>query len=299
MLDNILIRLGFLNTILRLMIVLSHQKGWKIISQRSHGLLAAMLAYQYDIDLPNEIIVPALIAIAEHDDGIQETTQATNLTEAGAPRHFMVNDNSKKGNLIQQLNVIEISSAKSQLNALLTSLHLKFLYGGQKDHSEEKEKEKEKQKDNGNLKDKQKDNRNFKEKDKKDEHDKELEAFLKDQEKMRAEALKNLGIDKKYADRLYHFLEWCDAFSLLICMDKIQLQGRKMEVSQSPDGDMSQTFYKKNNEITVEPWAFKNDTFKVFYEYKILEQLKFNSIEEFNQVCKDAPVQRQEFIFSK
>ena len=47
------------------MIVISHQKGQKIIEQRSHGLLAAMLAFQYEIDLPNEIIVPTLIAIAE------------------------------------------------------------------------------------------------------------------------------------------------------------------------------------------------------------------------------------------
>jgi hypothetical protein len=80
------------------MIVMSHQKGWKIINQRSHGLLAAMLAYQYDIDLPNEVIVPTLIAIAEHDDGVKETTETRNLTEAGAPRHFMVDDGSDKGN---------------------------------------------------------------------------------------------------------------------------------------------------------------------------------------------------------
>jgi len=246
------------------MIVTSHQKGWKIINQRSHGLLAAMLAYQYDIDLPNDVMVPALIAIAEHDDGVRETTQEKNLTEAGAPRHFMVRDDSKKADLTQQLNVIEISSSKSQLNALLTSLHIEFLYS---DH--------------------------------KDGEDKELDAFLKDQEKLRMNALKNLGIDKKYADRLYRFLEWCDAFSLLICMDKIQPEGRKMEISQSPDGEMNQAFYKTNNEITAEPWVFKNDTFKVFYEYKILEQLKFNSIGEFNEVCTNTSVQRQEFTFSK
>jgi len=246
------------------MIVISHQKGWKIINQRCHGLLAAMLAYQYDIDLPNHVMVPTLVAIAEHDDGVMETTQEKNLTEAGAPRHFMVSDDSKKSDLTQQVNVIEISSSKSQLNALLTSLHMKFLYGGRKDGE-----------------------------------DKELDAFLKDQEKFRVNALKNLDIDKKYADRLYRFLEWCDAFSLLICMDKIQPKGRKMEISRSPDGDMNQTFYKTNNDITVEPWVFKNDSFKVFYEYKILEQLKFNSVEEFNEVCKNTPVQRQEFIFSK
>ncbi len=245
------------------MIVISHQKGWKIINQRSHGLLAAMLAYQYDIDLPNDIIVPAIIAIAEHDDGVEETTQHRNLTKAGAPRHFLVDDGSEKVDLTQKVNVMEISSSKSQLNALLTSLHMEFLYSDSQGE------------------------------------DKELDAFLKDQEKFRKDILKNLNIDKKYAERLYRFVEWCDAFSLLICMDKIQPEGRKMEISKSPDGDMNQTYYKPNNEITVEPWVFKNETFKVFYEYKILKQLKFNSIEEFNDVCKKTPVQRQEFIFSK
>ena len=246
------------------MIVTSHQKGWKIINQRSHGLLAAMLAYQYDIDLPNDIVVPTLIAIAEHDDGVEETAQSQNLTEAGAPRHFLVSDDSKKSDFTQWINVMEISTSKSQLNALLTSLHINFLSGGS--------------------------NR---------DDNKKLKAFLKEQEENRKDILKHLNIDKKYADRLYRFFGWCDAFSLLICMDKIQPEGRKMEVSESPDGEMSQTFYKADNEITVEPWVFKENTFKVFYEYKILEQLKFDSVDEFNKICKAAPVQREEFIFSK
>jgi hypothetical protein len=247
-----------------IMIVISHQKGWKVINQRSHGLLSAMLAYQYHIDLPNEVIVPTLIAIAEHDDGVRETAIQNNLTEAGAPRNFMISDGLKKTNLTQLLNVIEISSSKSQLNMLLTSLHLEFLYGGRKNPK-----------------------------------DKELHNFLKKQEKLRSIALKNLNIDEQYADCLYRLLEWCDAFSLLICMNKIQPKGRKMEVSKSPDGDMNQTFYKTNNDITVVPWVFKNDTFKVFYEYKILEQLKFTSIKEFEELCKNTPIRKQEFIFSK
>jgi hypothetical protein len=159
---------------------------------------------------------------------------------------------------------MEISSAKSELNALLTSLHIQFLYDGSHDGK-----------------------------------DMQLNAFLKEQAVKRKDIIKHLGIDTKFANRLYRLVEWCDAFSLLICMDKIQPGGRKMEVSESPDGDMNQTFYKDGKDITVEPWVFKNDTFKVFYEYKILEQLKFTSIEAFNKVCKATPVQREEFIFSK
>ena len=246
------------------MIVTSHEKGWKIINQRSHGLLAAMIAYQYAIDLPNEIIVPVLIAIAEHDDGAAETLQDKNLTEMGAPRDFTVGNKDKKTSVKQKSSVMEIATSKSQLNALLTSMHINFIF---EDFNKGQ--------------------------------DKALNSFLKDQEKNRKEILKHLDIDKKYADRLYRFVEWCDAFSLLICMNQIQPEGRKMEISESPDGDMNQTFYKAENTIAVEPWVFKNDSFKVFYEYKIIEQLKFNSIEEFNLVCSKTKVQREEFTFSK
>jgi len=246
------------------MIVSSHQKGWKIITQRSHGLLSAMIGYQYDIDLPVEIMVPALLAIAEHDDGVTETLAQQNLTEAGAPRNFTVQDNNTKTYLTPMLSLMEIGSSKSQLNGLLTSLHIKFLYDGDKRKT-----------------------------------DKGLDNFLMDQEKYRTSVLKNLNINKIFADRLYRFLEWCDAFSLLICLDKIQPQGRKMEISKSPDGNMNTVHYKQNKEICVEPWPFRSSSFKVFYEYRILEQLQFKSIENFNEVCKAAKVKQEIFTFSK
>jgi hypothetical protein len=246
------------------MIVASHQKGWKIINQRSHGLLAAMLAYQYDIDLPNDIIVPTLITTAEHDDGIAETKENKNLTDAGAPKHFLAPGGSKKTDLKQHYNVMEIATSKSQLNALLTSMHMNFIFSGKKPGD-----------------------------------DKELDIFLKDQAKNRKVILNHLEIDQEYADRLYCFVEWCDAFSLLICMDKIQPEGRKMEISENPDGILNQTFYKSENVISVDPWPFKTKTFKVFYEYKIIEQLEFKSIEEFDAVCSTTEVRRQEFVLSK
>jgi len=246
------------------MIVSSHQKGWKIITQRSHGLLAAMLAYQYDIDLPVEIMVPALVAIAEHDDGVNETLADSNLTDAGAPRSFIVADGNTSTDLSPMKSLMEIGSSKSQLNGLLASLHIKFLYDGEKRKT-----------------------------------DKGLDNFLKEQEKYRATVLKNLNVNKKYADRLYRFLEWSDAFSLLICLDKIQPEGRKMEISKSPDGDMNMVHYKPNKNICVEPWPFKDNSFNVFYEFKILEQLQFKTIENFNEVYEAAKVEQAVFTFSK
>lgn len=246
------------------MIVTSYNEGWKISIQRSHGLLAAMLAFQFEIDLPNEIIVPTLIAIAEHEDGVAETKEHKNITDAGAPRHFLVQDGAVKTELKQYQNVMELATSKSQINALLTSMHLDFIFS---DHV------------NG--------------------ADKKMDTFLKDQEKNRKELLKNLNCDNQFAKRLYRLVEWCDAFSLLICIDKIQPEGRKMEISESPNGAINQVFYKEDNVITVTPWPFKQNHFNVFYEYKIIEQLKFTSGEEFDQIFNTTISKRQEFVLVK
>jgi hypothetical protein len=246
------------------MIVLQNQKGWKIVTQRSHGLLAAMIAYQYNIDLPVEIMVPVLVAIAEHDDGLNETLTHHNLTDVGAPRNFTVDDGSNKKDLTQLLNLMEIGSSKSQLNGLLSSLHLKFLYDDDRKKT-----------------------------------DKGLDDFLKNQEQYRITVLKNLNIKEKFAAKLYRLLEWSDAFSLLICLDKIQHRGRKMEISKSLNGNMNTVYYNTNEDICVEPWPFSIPSFKVFYEYKILEQLQFNTIEEFNEACKAAKVEQAVFTLQQ
>jgi hypothetical protein len=246
------------------MIVSSHQKGWKIITQRSHGLLAAMIAYQYKMDLPVEVMVPLLVAIAEHDDGVTETLATQNLTDAGAPRSYTVQDGNSYTNISPLRSLMEIGTAKSQLNGLLTSLHIQFLYDG--DHRKT---------------------------------DKGLDAFLKEQELYRNTVLKNLKLSKKKAEGLYRFLEWSDACSLLICLEKIQSVGRKVEISKSPDGDMNTLFYKPNKDICVEPWPFKDSSFNLFYEFKIVEQLRFDSIENFNEVYMAAEVQEEVLTFSK
>lgn len=246
------------------MIVLQNQKGWKIVTQRSHGLLAAMIAYQYNIDLPVEIMVPVLVAIAEHDDGVNETLTHHNLTDVGAPRNFTVNDGSNKKDLTQLLNLMEIGSSKSQLNGLLSSLHLKFLYDDDRKKT-----------------------------------DKGLDDFLKNQEQYRITVLKNLHIKEKFAAKLYRLLEWSDALSLLICLDKIQHRGRKMEISKSLSGNMNTVCYNTNKDICVEPWPFSIPSFKVFYEYKILEQLQFNTIEDFNEACKAAKVEQAVFTLQQ
>ena len=85
-----------------------------------------------------------------------------------------------------------------------------------------------------------------------------------------------------------------------LIQDRIEtfLYSKKQEELGGTDGEkkFNEVFYKEENVITVTPWPFKHDRFIVFYEYKIIEQLKFTSIEEFDQVCNATIPQRQEFV---
>ena len=49
----------------------------------------------------------------------------------------------------------------------------------------------------------------------------------------------------------------------------------------------------------MEPWPFRIHSFRVFYEYKILEQLQFDTIEEFNEACETAKVEQAVFTIRK
>jgi hypothetical protein len=62
---------------------------------------------------------------------------------------------------------------------------------------------------------------------------------------------------------------------------------------------MNTVHYKPNKDICVEPWPFKSTSFKVFYEFKIIEQLQFKSIEDFNEAYKAAKVAQAEFTLVK
>ncbi len=199
------------------MIVKSIPTGWEIIYQRAHGLLAAELASHWKIAHRPPHFIKTLLAIAEHDDGVPESRVPENLTPAGAPRHFQLMDRSAE----QYRNVMEISTSKSRWNALMTSLHMTFLYEG------------------------------------KPYDDADMKAFIQEQHTFQKRLIKELGVSRKEAEKAYRFVEWCDAFSLLLCMDKIQPEQRRMDISRGPDGTMYQLWQDEKEQLRVEPWPFE------------------------------------------
>ncbi len=239
------------------MIVKSIPTGWEVIYQRAHGLLAAELAFHWKIANRPPHFLKTLLTIAEHDDGVPESQMAENLTEAGAPKHFKLLGRSAA----QYRGVMEIATAKSQWNALLTSMHTTFLY-----------------------------------EDKKYE-DADIKAFVEEQLEFQKAARKELKISKKLAESTYRFVEWCDALSLLLCMDQVQPEQRKMDVSVGPDGKMYQIWQDDEERLRLEPWPFEPDTFEVDVEYRELDQLEFKNADELHSAMETAKLSIRKWVF--
>ncbi|MCU0353009.1 MAG: DUF3891 family protein [Cytophagales bacterium] len=241
------------------MLVSATETGWKIIYQRAHGLLAAQIAAQWKAAERPPYWTQTLVAIAEHDDGLAESSAAENLTEAGAPRHFQL----LKFSPAQYRNVMEIASSKSRWNALMTSLHLSFIYGGL------------------------------------EEADADLKSFVKEQDAYQKRLCKELKITGAEARRWYRFVEWCDAFSLLLCMDKVQPEQRRMDISTGPNGTTHQLWQDQAGHLRVEPWPFEANSFDVEVEYRTVNQLSFASPDEFAQAMQKAEVQVMQWRFRR
>lgn len=241
------------------MIVKSIPVGWEVIYQRAHGLLAAELGFYWKIADRSPYFMKTLLAIAEHDDGVPESKSPENLTEAGAPKHFQLLGRSAQ----QYRSVMEISTAKSRWNALMTSLHMTFLY-----------------------------------EDKKYE-DQDIEEFIKEQHRYQKQLIKELKISRKEAEKAYCFVEWCDALSLLLCMDKIQPEQRRMDISTGPEGTMYQIWQDEKERLRVEPWPFEPDSFAVEVEYRELHQLQFKNADELDECLGQADIKARSWNFHR
>ncbi len=241
------------------MIVKSIPTGWEVIYQRAHGLLAAELAFHWEHTERPPHFVKTLLAIAEHDDGVPESRIPENLTPAGAPRHFQLLEESAG----QYHNVMEISSSKSRWNALMTSLHMTFLHADQ----------------------------TF--------EDPDLQRFIQEQQAFQKATIKELSITRREAEKAYRFVEWCDALSLLLCMDQVQPEQRKMDISHGPDGQMYQIWQDHKEQLRVEPWPFEPDAFEVEVEYRELHQLQFKNSGELDDHLKKATISVRKWQFSR
>ncbi|RYY52650.1 MAG: DUF3891 family protein [Chitinophagaceae bacterium] len=223
------------------MIVKYREEGWEIVTQRSHGIVAAQIGFNWKFgELPAHW-VEVMMSIAEHDDAENELDGENLLTATGGPLNY----DMKKFDLEHCMNLASLTIVKSRTIALLTSLHMEFLYASAKPEN------------------------------------KKAVRFLADQKKLRSQWMKELSITEKQTMELYNLLQWCDALSLLICKDDMQEEQRKTEISVGPHNVTYYLTKIDEHTLTVEPWPFACEKFPVYYERRHLPRLVFSSSAEF------------------
>lgn len=241
------------------MIVNYTKNGWEVITQRAHGLLAAQLAFHWRKKDRPDRWVETILAIAEHDDAENELDGENLLTEAGGPLNFSM----KTFELAHCQKLSSLTITKSRYIALLTSLHTEFLYGKEK-------------KDNATAK-----------------------AFLAEQSRLQNKWLKELDITKEEALRIYDLLEWCDAFSLLICKSEMQPEERRTEISTGPDKKMYHLLQLNDEALSVDPWPFEVASFSVNYDYRVIPQIQFSSSKDFRNAFLNAETMEKRWQLKK
>ncbi|MEO6820729.1 MAG: DUF3891 family protein, partial [Ginsengibacter sp.] len=241
------------------MIVTYKEDGWHVVTQRSHGILAAQICTNWQVKDRPERWIETIIAIAEHDDAEVELDGENVLTPQGGPLNY----DMKIFDLAHCEKLSTLTQTKNRYIALLTSLHMEFLY-------------REEAVDNSVCRN-----------------------FLKSQASLQDKWRKELKITEAESLRIYNLMEWCDAFSLLLCQNRLQPEKRKLEISTGPDKKMYYLLQISDETITVDPWPFKAKNFKVTFEYRVIKQLQFGSSADFRKAFLEAPVTEQIWNVSK
>ncbi|WP_080057929.1 DUF3891 family protein [Spirosoma aerolatum] len=240
------------------MIVTSKDFGWEVIHQQAHGLLAFQLALHWVPDKRPINWAETLVALTEHDDGQDTWEGRHHLTQAGAPLDFTIQQYS----VAQAHRMVEIALEKSRWNALMVSMHASFLYEPlRKEQSE-------------------------------------LKEFLDQQRKNQRDWLRMMKATTDDAQYAYAFLQWCDAFSLLLCQDKIPVDGRRLEISRGPDEVPYFVAKAPDNSLCVDPWPFDVDSFVVGVEAFQLNQLAFKNDKALYDAIQQADILRHEWRIS-
>lgn len=232
------------------MIVNYKEDGWQIVTQRAHGLAAAQVAMHWKLKERPARWTETLLAIAEHDDAEVELEGENLLTKQGGPLNFAM----KNFELEHCERLSKFSITKSRYIALLTSMHMEFLYN------------------------------------KEEKTNTAAAQFLEKQRKMQAAWRIELQLDEDAVKKIYSFMEWCDAFSLLICQNQMQPEQRSVEISQGPEGNKYQLYQVDESKLTVDPWPFEPPSFAIHFESRLINQLHFNDASQFREAFNKAKV---------
>ncbi|WP_347157382.1 DUF3891 family protein [Pontibacter chitinilyticus] len=239
------------------MIVNAIPAGWEVIYQQAHGILAAQLAYHLKPELQCLYWVETMVAIANHDNRQKPWRGQDGLTTAGAPADFTLQPNT----LEQARALMDAVRFQGNWVALLTSLHMSYLYEPRRGESPA------------------------------------TDAFLDEQRHLQQHYRKQLGIPQKQAQKAYAILQWCDSLSLILCRRELPTAARALEIASGPD---DQTYFVKqlpDDTLHVEPWPFAQNQIEVQAEYRELTQLQFKDDAALAQALHQADVKYKTWLF--
>jgi hypothetical protein len=239
------------------MIVNLQNEGWEIIYHRAHALLAAQLAGHWDRDRSPQRLYETIAAISHHDD-LEKEWEGDELTPAGAPLDFML---EQKTSLAQYRQHIEDSLYRGRWVALLISMHLSFLSEPQRDQVEG------------------------------------MKEFLDEQKARQFQWREELELSEEEAQSAYNFMRWCDRLSLILCQRQIPAAGRKLEVTPGPEGEIYYISQLDSDCLSITPWAFKEKVVTVEVEASYPSQLEYGSNQELKSALKHAPRQQLTWTF--
>ncbi|UII26033.1 DUF3891 family protein [Fulvivirga maritima] len=219
------------------MIVNRTNKGWDIIFQRNHALLAGNIAYLIAPRYHPPRWVETLCAIMEHDDGQQDWSISSRVSDKGEPLDFT----AYECDLSQAKKVVAESFYKSKWIHLLVSIHTHSLYADIKNKSIE------------------------------------LQNFLKEQEVKQKELTQELHLTKTEVDTYYAFLRWCDELSLQLCRRSSNNEVGTSPVGSLNRQEENQLIISSTGQYTIDPWVFSHKEVKLYAEVYEIEQEKFSS----------------------
>ncbi|QKZ14654.1 DUF3891 family protein [Spirosoma sp. KUDC1026] len=241
------------------MIVTQINTGWQIIHQQAHGLLAVQFAQYWQQDKRPAHWIETLVALTEHDDGQDPWVGKKHLTAAGTPLPFQILEYSVE----QCRRLIDIGLEKSRWNALMLSMHTSFLYEGKRGV------------------------------------DSELDEFLDQQVANQKEWRKLYKATSAEVQYAYDFVQWCDALSLILCLNQVPPESRRLEISKGPDEVAYFLLQRSDGSILVDPWPFDATSFTVHVEAAELTQVVFIDDAELYRAIQEAPIERKEWQFRK
>lgn len=232
------------------MIVNPSERGWEIIFQQAHALLAGQLALQWHRKERPLRWTETLAAIIDHDDGQRGWRKGAHLTEAGAPMDFTM----LEFDLNQARNVVDNARYRSRWITLLTSMHTSALYERLRGR------------------------------------DKKTDAFLDEQRNYQHKLRRSLQIKKEEAESTYRLMFLCDACSLVLCKNEVPAGGRKLELGKGPSGHSLFIYIKDDSTFSIDPWPFESMQFQLAVEAFHLDQLTFQNDQELYEALDGAEI---------